>query len=202
MDRNVVAEAYYELSSRVGHHKILVGDPAVQARDMDLPLQIGRAAIAASCWSRPSRRMPVMSQPLPSAIAPALKSLNRADADPVPADAPVCVGLRPRMIGALLLRRASRRASNQNHNLPQWFTLAIGRDFSALASVECGLGILAGAIIEGGRFGWCNAFILGGVAAAGMLAALFALQERWAEQPMLPLQPFRRRAFAPPPFER
>jgi hypothetical protein len=39
--------------------------------------------------------------------------------------------LRPRVIGALLRRRASRHDSNQSHNLPRWRRLAIGPESTA-----------------------------------------------------------------------
>ncbi|WP_159008659.1 MFS transporter [Bradyrhizobium sp. S69] len=58
------------------------------------------------------------------------------------------------------------------------------------------LGCLAGAIIEGGALGWSNAIVIGGFAAAAVLAVLFVWQERRAPQPMLPLSLFRHRIFA------
>jgi len=69
-------------------------------------------------------------------------------------------------------------------------------DLPGQAAAILALGILAGAMIEGGKLGWRNALVLGGLAAAGVLAALFVLQERRAVQPMLPLQLFKRKAFA------
>ncbi|THD46011.1 MAG: MFS transporter, partial [Bradyrhizobium sp.] len=69
-------------------------------------------------------------------------------------------------------------------------------DLPGQATAILALGILAGAIIEGGVLGWRNGFVLGGVAASAILAMLFVLRERSAEQPMLPLQLFRRRSFA------
>jgi MFS transporter, DHA2 family, methylenomycin A resistance protein len=58
------------------------------------------------------------------------------------------------------------------------------------------LGVLAGAIIEGGRLGWANPWVLAGFGAFVILSALFLLQERRARQPMLPLSLFTHRMFA------
>jgi DHA2 family methylenomycin A resistance protein-like MFS transporter len=58
------------------------------------------------------------------------------------------------------------------------------------------LGVLAGAIIEGGRLGWTNAWVVAGFGAFVMLAALFLVQERRAPYPMLPLSLFAHRMFA------
>jgi len=58
------------------------------------------------------------------------------------------------------------------------------------------LGVLAGAIIEGGRLGWTNAWVVAGFGAFVTLAALFLVQERRAPQPMLPLTLFTHRMFA------
>jgi DHA2 family methylenomycin A resistance protein-like MFS transporter len=58
------------------------------------------------------------------------------------------------------------------------------------------LGVLAGAIIEGGRVGWTNAWVVAGFGAFVTLAALFLVQERRAAQPMLPLSLFAHRMFA------
>ena len=58
------------------------------------------------------------------------------------------------------------------------------------------LGVFAGAIIESGRLGWTNAWVLAGFGAFVALAALFLAQERHAREPMLPLSLFRHRMFA------
>jgi DHA2 family methylenomycin A resistance protein-like MFS transporter len=58
------------------------------------------------------------------------------------------------------------------------------------------LGVLAAAIIEGGRVGWSNPFVLGGFVAFVVCAALFLLQERRTTHPMLPLSLFTHRMFA------
>jgi DHA2 family methylenomycin A resistance protein-like MFS transporter len=58
------------------------------------------------------------------------------------------------------------------------------------------LGCLAGAIIEGGALGWGSPWVLGGLAAAVILTALFLFEERRVPQPMLPLAFFSRRSFS------
>ena len=58
------------------------------------------------------------------------------------------------------------------------------------------LGMLAGAIIEGGRIGWTNPWVVSGFGGFATLAMLFVLQERRAQAPMLPLSLFRHRMFA------
>ena len=58
------------------------------------------------------------------------------------------------------------------------------------------LGMLAGAIIEGGRIGWTNPWVVSGFGGFAALAMLFLLQERRAHAPMLPLSLFRHRMFA------
>jgi DHA2 family methylenomycin A resistance protein-like MFS transporter len=58
------------------------------------------------------------------------------------------------------------------------------------------LGVLAGTIIEGGRLGWTNAWVIAGFGASVTLAALFLVQEWRALQPMLPLSLFAHRMFA------
>lgn len=58
------------------------------------------------------------------------------------------------------------------------------------------LGVLAGAIIEGGRLGWTNTWVVAGFSGFVLFAALFLAQERRAPQPMLPLSLFAHRMFA------
>ena len=58
------------------------------------------------------------------------------------------------------------------------------------------LGVLAGALIEGGRVGWSNIWVVAGFCTFVVLAALFLLQERRALEPMLPLSLFAHRMFA------
>jgi DHA2 family methylenomycin A resistance protein-like MFS transporter len=58
------------------------------------------------------------------------------------------------------------------------------------------LAALAGAIIEGGRVGWSNGWVLAGFAASVVCGALFIIQESRARQPMLPLSLFANRMFA------
>src|ERR1700733_6861684 len=58
------------------------------------------------------------------------------------------------------------------------------------------LGVLATAIIEGGRVGWSNPWVLAGFAGFVLLTALFLGQERRTRHPMLPLSLFAHRVFA------
>jgi DHA2 family methylenomycin A resistance protein-like MFS transporter len=58
------------------------------------------------------------------------------------------------------------------------------------------LGVLAAAIIEGGRVGWGNPLVLAGFGAFVILGALFLIQESRAHAPMLPLSLFKNRMFA------
>jgi MFS transporter, DHA2 family, methylenomycin A resistance protein len=69
-------------------------------------------------------------------------------------------------------------------------------DLPGQAAAIAALGVLAGAIIEGGRVGWANPFVLGGFAGFVVLSALFLLQERHTAHPMLPLSLFAHRMFA------
>jgi DHA2 family methylenomycin A resistance protein-like MFS transporter len=58
------------------------------------------------------------------------------------------------------------------------------------------LGAVAAAIIEGGRIGWSNSWVLAGLGGFIILAALFLVQERRGRHPMLPLSLFSQRMFA------
>jgi DHA2 family methylenomycin A resistance protein-like MFS transporter len=58
------------------------------------------------------------------------------------------------------------------------------------------LGLLAAAIIEGGRVGLSNPWVIAGFAAFAVAAALFVLQEHRSSAPMLPLSLFAHRMFA------
>jgi DHA2 family methylenomycin A resistance protein-like MFS transporter len=58
------------------------------------------------------------------------------------------------------------------------------------------LGILAGGIIEAGRVGWTDPWVLAAFGGFITLAATFVLQERRAHEPMLPLSLFGQRMFA------
>jgi DHA2 family methylenomycin A resistance protein-like MFS transporter len=69
-------------------------------------------------------------------------------------------------------------------------------DFAGQAAAAGALGSLAAAIIEAGTLGLSNPWVLSGVAAFVVLAALFLLQERRVQQPMLPLSLFRHRLFS------
>jgi MFS transporter, DHA2 family, methylenomycin A resistance protein len=69
-------------------------------------------------------------------------------------------------------------------------------DLPGQAAAIAGLGVLAAAIIEGGRVGWSNNWVLAGFAGFVVLAVLFVLQERRSDAPMLPLSLFAHRMFA------
>ena len=58
------------------------------------------------------------------------------------------------------------------------------------------LGCLAASLIEAGKAGWSDRFVVGGFIAFVVLAALFVFQEHRAHEPMLPLSLFGRRLFA------
>jgi DHA2 family methylenomycin A resistance protein-like MFS transporter len=75
---------------------------------------------------------------------------------------------------------------------------AVGRalDLPGQAAAILALGALAGAMIEGGKRGWTNPWILSGIAAAIVFALLFVLREQRARLPMLPLALFRHRMFS------
>ena len=69
-------------------------------------------------------------------------------------------------------------------------------DLAGQAAAIAALGALAGALIQGGRLGWTNVFVLAGFCAATLCAALFVVRERRVAQPMLPLSLFANRLFA------
>jgi MFS transporter, DHA2 family, methylenomycin A resistance protein len=69
-------------------------------------------------------------------------------------------------------------------------------DLPGQAAAIGALGVLAGALIEGGVIGWSNPWVLAGFAAAAVLGVLFVAQERRASQPMLPLSLFASRLFS------
>lgn len=69
-------------------------------------------------------------------------------------------------------------------------------DLPGQAAAICALGCLAGAIIEGGAFGWNNLLVIAGCMAFATLAVLFVVRERRARQPMLPLALFKNRLFS------
>jgi MFS transporter, DHA2 family, methylenomycin A resistance protein len=69
-------------------------------------------------------------------------------------------------------------------------------DLAGQAAVILTLGCLAGAIIEGGKAGWTNGFVLAGFAVALVAALSFVAIEWRSSQPMLPLSLFRRRVFS------
>jgi DHA2 family methylenomycin A resistance protein-like MFS transporter len=55
---------------------------------------------------------------------------------------------------------------------------------------------LAAALIEGGRSGWSDPRVIAAFCAGMILTMLFLVQERRAEEPVLPLSLFRRPLFA------
>ena len=69
-------------------------------------------------------------------------------------------------------------------------------DLPGQAAAIAALGVLAAAIIEGGRVGWGNPFVLVGFVAFAVVGALFLLQERRTTHSMLPLSLFSHRMFA------
>ena len=69
-------------------------------------------------------------------------------------------------------------------------------DLPGQAAAIAMLGVLAGAIIESGRLGWTNPWVMAGFGAFAALVPLFLTQERRAREPMLPLSLFRNRMFA------
>jgi DHA2 family methylenomycin A resistance protein-like MFS transporter len=69
-------------------------------------------------------------------------------------------------------------------------------DLPGQAAAIAMLGALAAAIIEGGRVGWANPWVLAGFAAFVIFGVLFLVRERHARQPMLPLSLFSHRMFA------
>jgi len=69
-------------------------------------------------------------------------------------------------------------------------------DLPGQAAAIGALGLLAGAIIEGGAIGWGNPWVPAGFAAAAALGVLFVVLERRAAQPMLPLSLFANRLFS------
>jgi DHA2 family methylenomycin A resistance protein-like MFS transporter len=69
-------------------------------------------------------------------------------------------------------------------------------DLPGQAAAIGALGLLAGSIIEGGRVGWTDSWVLAGFAGFVILAVAFVWQERRAHKPMLPLSLFEHRMFA------
>ena len=69
-------------------------------------------------------------------------------------------------------------------------------DFPGQITAVVALGVLAGALIEGGAAGWTNRWVLFGFGAAAALAGVFIVLERRSTQPMLPLGLFRERTFS------
>jgi DHA2 family methylenomycin A resistance protein-like MFS transporter len=57
------------------------------------------------------------------------------------------------------------------------------------------LGLLAAVLIEGGRAGWTNPMVLGGLGLAAFAGLLFLLIEHYSTHPMLPLGMFKQHTF-------
>jgi DHA2 family methylenomycin A resistance protein-like MFS transporter len=86
----------------------------------------------------------------------------------------------------LTLRYAEETPASRQHHL----------DLSGQIAGIVALGCLAGAIIEGGRLGWNNIFVLVLFLIAAASAASFVIIEWKTRQPMLPLALFRSRVFS------
>jgi MFS transporter, DHA2 family, methylenomycin A resistance protein len=69
-------------------------------------------------------------------------------------------------------------------------------DVPGQAGAIAALGILAAGLIEGGRFGWSNPWVIAAFVAFVVLALLFVAQERRTHEPMLPLSLFSNRVFS------
>jgi MFS transporter, DHA2 family, methylenomycin A resistance protein len=69
-------------------------------------------------------------------------------------------------------------------------------DLPGQAAAIGALGTLAAALIEAGRVGWSNPWVIAAFGAAVILTALFLIQERRTRQPMMPLSLFTNRVFA------
>jgi DHA2 family methylenomycin A resistance protein-like MFS transporter len=69
-------------------------------------------------------------------------------------------------------------------------------DMPGQAAAIAALGVLAAALIEGGRVGWTNLYVDIGFGVFAVAAVLFLVRESFAHHPMLPLSLFKRRMFA------
>jgi DHA2 family methylenomycin A resistance protein-like MFS transporter len=69
-------------------------------------------------------------------------------------------------------------------------------DLPGQASAILALGCLAGAMIEGGKRGWSDAFVLAGFAAFAVATLAFLRIEQRTDQPMLPLSLFQNAQFS------
>ncbi|HEY2534403.1 MAG TPA: MFS transporter [Xanthobacteraceae bacterium] len=69
-------------------------------------------------------------------------------------------------------------------------------DLVGQAAAIASLGTLAAALIEGGRRGWSDPWVIAAFGAAVILTVLFVVRERCAERPMLPPSLFRNPVFA------
>jgi MFS transporter, DHA2 family, methylenomycin A resistance protein len=71
-----------------------------------------------------------------------------------------------------------------------------GLDWPGQAAAIGALGALAAALIEGGRLGWSDPWVMAAFGAAVILTVLFLVQESRTREPMLPLLLFRHGVFA------
>ncbi|WP_420492960.1 MFS transporter [Kitasatospora camelliae] len=69
-------------------------------------------------------------------------------------------------------------------------------DWPAQCAVVAAVALLTGALNEAGRLGWSSPAVLAGFALAGLAVAGFALRERLARSPVLPLGLLRSRAMS------
>src|SRR6516165_813632 len=69
-------------------------------------------------------------------------------------------------------------------------------DLLGQAAAMAMLGLLASALIEAGRIGWSNSWVISSFAAFIVLAVIFVWQEGRACEPMLPMSLFKHRIFA------
>jgi DHA2 family methylenomycin A resistance protein-like MFS transporter len=69
-------------------------------------------------------------------------------------------------------------------------------DLLGQAAAIAMLGLLASALIEAGRIGWSNSWVISSFAAFIVLAVIFVWQEARACEPMLPMSLFKHRIFA------
>ncbi|MFE5616322.1 MFS transporter [Streptomyces sp. NPDC056470] len=91
-------------------------------------------------------------------------------------------------VGAVCLLLTLRHVARS----PRRATRAL--DWPAQVAVVAGVALLTGALNEAGRRGWSDPVVLGGLALAVLAAVAFAVRERLARSPALPLDLLRSRA--------
>jgi MFS transporter, DHA2 family, methylenomycin A resistance protein len=99
----------------------------------------------------------------------------------------------PRDCEGVKRREASRLACRPSTDTP---LASRELDLPGQAAAIASLGTLAAALIEGGRLGWSNSWVIAAFGTAVILAVLFVVRERRARHPMLPLSLFRKSVFA------